>query len=57
MITTQQSQRVFEVVKGPARGGQNLADKLQRLILEQPRVAVQLEQLVDVFLATEGGAR
>jgi hypothetical protein len=56
VITPEQSQHVFQLVTGPARGGQNLADKLQRLCLEQPRVAVQIERLVDVFLATEGGA-
>jgi hypothetical protein len=36
----------------------SLAGKLQRLVLEQPRAAAQIEQLVDVFLAsTEGAAR
>lgn len=41
----------------PARGGQTLADKLQRLVLEQPRIAWQIEQLLDVFLAPAGGAK
>ena len=57
MITTNHSARVFELVKPPARAvgtGQRLADKLQRLCLEQPRVVAQLEQLVDVFLVRDG---
>ena len=58
MITANDSARVFELVKAPAPGtGQRLADKLQRLCLEQPRVVAQLEHLVDVFLAPDGVAR
>ena len=54
MITHEQSARLFLAVKGPTRGGQTLADKLQRLVLEQPRVATQIERLVDEFLERDG---
>jgi hypothetical protein len=55
MIAAKDSARIFALVKAPAapRSG-SLADKLQRLVLEQPRAAVQLEQLVDILLVADG---
>ena len=58
MITPADSARIFQLVTKPTPGaGQPLVDKLQRLVLEHPRVASQLEHLCDVWLAPAGGGR
>lgn len=55
MISTNESARIFQILKpSPTSPSQRLADKLQRLCLEHPRVVVQLEHLVDVFLVPKG---
>lgn len=55
MITPADSARIFTLVTAPAapRTG-SLADKIQRLCLEHARLAVQIEQLIDILLAPDG---